>query len=454
MDPSIETHPLLVVDDNEKLRTMLAEFFQDQGIEVSTACDGGEAIDQIHEHPFSVIITDLNMPEKNGLDVLRAAREYSPDTQVIIVTGFGTIEDSVEAMRLGANDFISKPLNLQEIELKVKKALEKGKQELLRTWSGSGMAHIVGGSKHTKQLLKMIRKIGPSTSSVLITGSTGTGKELVAHAVHETSPRFDKPFVTLNCAALAPGILESELFGHEKGSFTGATQKRIGRFEQAHSGTLFLDEVGEIDPSIQVKLLRVIQEGEFERVGGTDTIRVDVRIVAATNRDLREAISCGEFREDFFYRLNVFSLRVEPLCNRRDDIPALVDRFIEHFCAETGSEIDEVDDKVMQIFMDYAWPGNIRELENVMERAVVLAESKRITLDEIPIELIEASSKSEMPQSNNIETSPFIEQTDQLESELIVGALNRFKGNKTKAAEHLGLKRTTLQYKIKKYGLE
>jgi two-component system, NtrC family, response regulator len=313
---------------------------------------------------------------------------------------------------------------------------------------------IIGESKPTKQMLRMIEKIGPTRSSVLITGQSGTGKELVAHALHNASPRAAQPFVALNCAALAPGILESELFGHEKGSFTGAVGQRIGRFEQAHTGTLFLDEVGEIDPGIQTKLLRVLQEGEFERVGGAQTQKVDVRIVAATNRDLREAIAAGQFREDFYYRLNVFSLLIPPLNKRRDDIPFLIDHFLGRFSAETGKEVTAVDDDVMSFFMRYPWPGNVRELENVLERAVVLADTDTVTREELPQDLLYLQEDIEPEPSTAPEGASLVERTDQMESEMIGAALDRFHWNKTKTAEHLGLKRTTLQYKIKKYGLE
>ncbi|MCH7960645.1 MAG: sigma-54-dependent Fis family transcriptional regulator, partial [Candidatus Hydrogenedentes bacterium] len=308
-------------------------------------------------------------------------------------------------------------------------------------------------SVHTQNLLSLIQKIGPSKSSVLITGPTGVGKELVAKALHMASPLHDKPFVALNCAALAPGVLESELFGHEKGAFTGAVARRIGRFERAHGGTLFLDEVGDIDPSVQTKLLRVLQEGQIERVGGMESISVDVRIIAATNRELKQAIAEGSFREDFYYRINVFSILVEPLANRRADIPALVDLFLAQFAPEMDQDAMHIDDAVLEFFMKYTWPGNVRELENVLERATVLAENEMITLNELPPDLIHGWQHSDpvphIPQQDN----GLAQRTVQLEQDLILDALERFRWNKTKAAEHLGLKRTTLQYKIKKYNL-
>ncbi len=444
---------LLVVDDEPGMRQLLEATFKERGLAVTTASNGVEATDLIQQHAFDVIITDLKMPGRDGLAVLKAAKEACVDTEVIVITAYGTIQTAVEAMRLGARDFIAKPFKLAEIELKVAKIL-RGKPPILleditvRPWG------IVGNSAHTQQLLRMVEKIGPSKSSVLITGLSGTGKELVARAIHNASPRRGKPFVALNCAALAPGVLESELFGHEKGAFTGATSRRLGRFERAHTGTLFLDEVGEIDPGIQLKLLRVVEEGTFERVGGNEPIQVDVRLVAATNRDLRESIAEGRFREDFYYRLNVFSIQVEPLCKRPDDIPALVEHFLQKFSRETGKEVTDVDDDVMNFFMRYPWPGNVREIENVIERAVVLAQGSTLTRDVIPPELFFAQEHPQPEPPSLPEDASLGERTDQYERELILAALERFRWNKTKAAEHLGLKRTTLQYKIKKYGLE
>ena len=360
-------------------------------------------------------------------------------------------------MQLGANDFVLKPFRISDLERKVAKLVRKIETEpprTIHTWIHPSVQHLVGTSKQTRQLVKMITRIAPSKSSVLITGPSGVGKELVAKAIHEASPRRDRPFVALNCAALAPGVLESELFGHEKGAFTGATSQRIGRFEKAHTGTLFLDEVGEIDGAIQTKLLRVLQEGEFERVGGMETMKVDCRIVAATNRDLEKAIAENIFREDFYYRLKVFSLHVPPLRERRDDIPALLDHFLHRFSIELNKEVLEIDDDVIGIFLNYPWPGNVRELENVIERAIVLAEGNTVTRDELPPELLQPREAAEPLHPTLDATGSLSEHTDRLESDLIRGALERFHWNKTKAAEHLGLKRTTLQYKVKKYGLE
>ena len=453
MEAQAQQLHMLVADDEAGLREVLEQNFRDRGFRVTAVSNGAKAIQLIERQPFDVIITDLKMPEKDGMAVLRAARATTFDSPVIILTGYATIETAVEAMRLGARDFITKPFKLAEIELKVEKILGDARQPR-RPKPKTGERRMVGDSAATRQLLRMIQKIGPSRSSVLITGPSGTGKELVARAIHDASPRKDRPFVALNCAALAPGVLESELFGHERGAFTGAERQRIGRFEMAHTGTLFLDEVGEIDPNIQTKLLRVLQEGEFERVGGVLPVKVDVRIVAATNRDLREAILAGTFREDFYYRLNVFSLKVEPLRNRADDIPSLIDHFLQRFSREQEKDVAVVDDDVLNFFMHYPWPGNVRELENVLERAVVLAEGNAVSREDIPPEMFFIQDEMEPEEYLAPDTASLAERTDQLESQMIAAALERFHWNKTKAAEHLGLKRTTLQYKIRKYGLE
>jgi len=453
-------HRMLVVDDKANMRHMLETAFEDHGFEIVTASSGDDAVEKLEAEAFDIVITDFNMPGKTGIDVLKAAKTIKADTEVILITAYGSIDLAVEAMRLGAADFVTKPFNISDIERKVDKILRRlrpAQTPQAHTWIHPSVQHWVGVSAHARQLMKMIMRIAPSKSSVLITGPSGVGKELVARAIHEASPRRDRPFVALNCAALAPGILESELFGHERGAFTGATEKRIGRFEKANTGTLFLDEVGEIDPLIQTKLLRVLQENEIERVGGTETMKVDVRILAATNRDLLQAIKDGDFREDFYYRLNVFSLNVLPLRERRDDIPALVDHFLRKFALELNKEVYEVDDDVVITFMHYPWPGNVRELENVMERAVVLAEGPSITREELPAELLQFEESAEAVEGFTPlrdDSGSLIERTDRLESDLIARALEKFRWNKTKAAEHLGLKRTTLQYKIKKYGLE
>ncbi|HOZ48417.1 MAG TPA: sigma-54 dependent transcriptional regulator, partial [Candidatus Hydrogenedentes bacterium] len=434
------SHAILVVDDKPSMRDLLEDVLRKRGLEVNTASNGTEAIAWLGKRHFAVVITDLSMPGEDGMAVLKAAKVIAPDTDVIMVTAYGSIERAVEAMRLGAHDFIAKPFKLAEIELKVTKLLRAKERATDSRGATSREQHLVGASAQTKDIIRMITRIAPGHSSVVITGPSGTGKELVARAIHEASPRRERPFIALNCAALASGVLESELFGHEKGAFTGATARRIGRFEQADTGTLFLDEVGDIDVGIQTKLLRVLQQGEFERVGGMETVRVNVRIVAATNRDLNQAIQNGTFREDFYYRLNVFSLHVPPLRERPDDIPTLIDHFLQIHSEDAGKEVNAIDDQVMEIFMRYPWPGNVRELQNVLERGVILAETSTITIDELPQEML---FHQEIPPPKPLvnDSASLIEKTDRLESELILGALNKFHWNKTKAAEHLGLKR-------------
>ena len=452
-----QTYRMLVADDKDAMRNLLANAFEARDFEVVTAANGEEAVAALKKSFFHVVVTDLNMPGKSGIDVLRAVKAVSADTEVILITAYGSIETAVEAMRLGAYDFITKPFKLSEMERKVDRIIQKVQRsasQSIQTWIHPGVRHFVGSSQHTRELMKLIARVAPTSSSVLITGPSGVGKELVARAIHEASPRRDAPFVALNCAALAPSVLESELFGHEKGAFTGADVQRPGRFERAHTGTLFLDEVGEIDPAIQVKLLRVLQEGEVERVGAVAPISVDVRVVAATNRDLKQALASGQFREDFYYRLNVMAINVEPLCRRRDDIPVLLDHFLHKFSLELGKEVHEVDDDVVSVFLNYPWPGNVRELENVIERAVLLAEGNSVTRAELPPEMLSVQASPFIDEEAEEEDGSLIERTDRLEKEIIRGALDEFHWNKSKAAEHLGLKRTTLQYKIKKYGLE
>ncbi len=450
-----EVRKMLVVDDEPGMRQLLQSAFQERGFDVSVASNGDRAVDRLESGHFDLVITDLKMPGRDGFGVLRAVKGVSADTKVIIITAYGSIEKAVEAMQMGASDFIAKPFKLAEIELKVDKLIRKSNGAAKAEAGDEAPKSIVGESEETREVLRMIDKIGPSKSSVMIIGPSGTGKELVAKAIHDASPRKNKPFIALNCASLAHGILESELFGHEKGAFTGADSQFVGRFERAHGGTLFLDEVGEIDPGIQTKLLRVLQEGEFERVGGATPISVDVRIVAATNRDLRNAIRVGEFREDFFYRLNVFSIALAPLRRRVDDIPVLVDHFLTKFSEETGKEVSEIENDVLNFFLQYPWPGNVRELENVIERAVVLSEEGIITRRDLPPEMYYVpDEEDDGPEPMSSDRRSLVERTDKMEREMIAAALEDFHWNKTKTAKHLGLKRTTLQYKIRKYELE
>lgn len=452
----------LVVDDKRNMRVLLRSVMTDLGFETFDAGSGEEALRLFESRPCDLVITDLAMPGMSGIDLLKAVKNRNADTAVIVITAYGTIQTAVEAMRLGALDFLAKPFKLEEIEARARRVIEQKRAQRGGAPSDAPVG-LIGASEATRRLNWMLQKIAPSKSAVLITGPSGVGKEVFARALHRASPRADKPFIAVNCAALAPGVLESELFGHEKGAFTGAAERRIGRFERAHGGTLLLDEVGEIPPAVQVKLLRVLQEGEFERVGGSETIRVDTRVLAATNRDLKTAIEKGEFREDLYYRLKVFAIEIPPLRQRPDDIPPLVEHFLRDFSREFGKLVDAIDEDVLSIFMRYPWPGNVRELRNVLERAVVLAESSRVTRQDLPPELISESLTAEeeeeaepVPEdpSPDAGASLLLSTRQRIERELILGALERFHWNKTRAAQHLGLKRTTLQYKIRKYNLE
>jgi DNA-binding NtrC family response regulator len=396
---------ILVVDDKETMRNVLHSAFAARGLDVDAAAGGEEAVQKLAATGYDVVVTDLKMPRVDGMQVLREAKRARPETEVIVITAYGTIESAVEAMRLGAFDFVTKPFKLAEIETKVDRLLE-------RRAAGAGCEApsdedwtIVGDSEATRRIVELVHKVGGATSSVLITGESGTGKELVARAIHSCSGRRDGPFVAVNCAALAAGVLESELFGHEKGAFTGAIQTKKGRFEMANGGTLFLDEIGDVDPSIQLKLLRVLELGQFERVGGTETLTSDARIVTATNCDLRARIAHGTFRQDLFYRLNVISIHLPPLRERKADIEQLTQYLMGRVTRSAGREPLEVAPEVIEAFRRYAWPGNIRELENCLERAMVLAEGDTVTLNEIPAEIAGCASAPPQPEeAGNLST--------------------------------------------------
>jgi len=442
---------ILVVDDKENMRNVLHSAFAARGLDVDAAAGGEEAVQKLAATGYDVVVTDLKMPRVDGMQVLREAKRACPETEVIVITAYGTIESAVEAMRLGAFDFVTKPFKLAEIETKVDRLLERRTSEAGSEAPSEEDWTIVGDSEATRRIVELVHKVGGATSSVLITGESGTGKELVARAIHGCSGRRDGPFVAVNCAALAAGVLESELFGHEKGAFTGAIQTKKGRFEMANGGTLFLDEIGDVDPSIQLKLLRVLELGQFERVGGTETLTSDARIVAATNCDLRARIAQGKFRNDLFYRLNVISIHLPPLRERKNDIEQLARYLLGRVTRSAGREPLEISPEVIEAFRRYSWPGNVRELENCLERAMVLAEGDTVTLNEIPAEIAGCASA---PPSQPEPAGKLSAITSEIESEMIRAALDRNRWNKSKVARELGIKRTTLQYKIRKHGLE
>lgn len=384
---------LLIVDDEPNIRRVLTAVFEKAGYRVLTAENGRKALDVVSSEPdVNVMICDLIMPDLNGVEVLKSAKEINPQLSVVMITAHGTIKTAVDAMKLGAFDYITKPFDMDEIKLVVKNAAERSellgenihlKQELKSRYSFEG---IIGSSSKMQEVFKIVERVANSNATVLIRGESGTGKELIARAIHYNSPRAAKPFIAVSCAALPETLLESELFGYEKGAFTGAVGQKAGRFELAHQGTLFLDEVPEISPPVQVKLLRVLQEREFERVGGTKTIKVDVRLIAATNRDLEQLVAEGHFRPDLYYRLQVIQVFLPPLRERTEDIPLLVQHFVEKYNKENGKCVKGVTDETMDLLMKYRWPGNVRELENVIERGVVLADADEdlITPDLLP----------------------------------------------------------------------
>ncbi|MFO0618109.1 MAG: sigma-54 dependent transcriptional regulator [Polyangiaceae bacterium] len=450
--PPPDAPTVLVVDDEPSNLASIEKIFQKDGMRVLTAPDARAALDLLRSHKVEVVLTDLMMPAISGLELLRAVKQVAPDVEVVLMTAYGTVETAVQAMREGAYDFVEKPLKRVTIVKSVRKAAERRsltlenrmlKQEIsaLRTESTASRG-IVGSSPALKRVLDIATHAAPSSATVLILGESGTGKELLARYIHQHSARRAAPFVAVNCSAIPETILEGELFGHERGSFTGAVARRDGRFAKAAGGTLFLDEIGELTPSVQVKLLRVLQEGEFEPVGG-DTVKADVRIVAATNKDLHAEVAGGRFREDLYYRLNVIALTSPPLRTRREDIPLLVDHFLGVYCKKNGRARLEPTREALAMLSDYPWPGNVRELENVIERAVVLSRSSRLGPDDLP-DTIRESEPSEPSQIAFSVGTPL----DEVELRLIRETLRHANGDKSVAAQLLGISTRTIYRKL------
>ncbi len=444
---------VLVADDERNIREGLAEALRLEGYEVVPAADGEEALRTVEEGRIDLIVTDLRMPKVSGNEVLKRVAGSYPGLPVIVLTGHGTIEDAVDSMRMGAFDFITKPVNLDHLSMLIRRALEsreleRQNRELQREIeSQKRISSIIGRSAEMKRIFDLLRRVAPTKASVLVTGESGVGKELIADALHNLSPRADKPFVKVHCAALAESLLESELFGHEKGAFTGAAGRKRGRFELAHEGTLFLDEIGEINQNVQIKILRVLQERKFERVGGEETLEVDVRVIAATNRDLKAEIDKGTFREDLYYRLNVVNIHVPPLRERKDDIPLLAGAFLREFAEENGKSLEGFDPKVRAAFFSYGWPGNVRELRNCVESAVVLARGSLVTLEDLPPGIRDA-------QEDDTVRIPAGSSLAEAEKILIRETLAAQGGNKSRTAEILGIGRKTLYQKLQEYELE
>jgi DNA-binding NtrC family response regulator len=446
--PSIR---LLIVDDDDQLRQTLARRFQRQGLTVTAAAGGEEALAKAAENRWDVALLDLHMPGMSGIELLEKLKECQPELEVLLLTAHGSIETAILAMKRGAYDYLTKPFHLPELEIHIQKASEKvqlARRE--RQWVDqiryeSSRHRLVGSSPALQRVVQLIQKVAPTDATVLVRGASGTGKELVARALHYNSPRRDRPLVTINCAALQETLLESELFGHEKGAFTGALQAKPGLVEVAEGSTLFIDEIAEMAPGLQAKLLRVLENGHFRRVGSTRETHADVRVVAATNKSLEDEIKAGRFREDLFYRLNVVPIEIPPLCERRPDIPELVEHFLT--TRQLGPTRTRIDPDALEALVRYDWPGNVRELANVLERAQILAEDHLITLDDLPENLSETP-----PVPDRISGDP--RHLREVERRHVLAVLEQEKGNKVHAAKALGISRRALYRLIDKYRLE
>jgi DNA-binding NtrC family response regulator len=447
---------ILVVEDEKSQREMLCGFLSKEGHAVKEAENGEQALVSVREGHFDLLLLDYKMPGMNGLEVLEEIKRINPDIDVIMMTAFGTIETAVKAMKAGAVDYITKPVELEELLLHLNRISERRilirENEILRQElrdKGVTADRIISKSPEMENLVNMAGRIASSRTTVLIQGESGTGKELLARLIHNLSPRSERPMITVNCGAIPETLLEAELFGHEKGAFTGAAGRRIGRFEDADGSTLFLDEVGELSPPVQVKLLRFLQEREFQRLGGNQTIRADVRVISATNRDLESKVREGAFREDLYYRLNVVVMSIPPLRERKADISPLVDYFLKRYARENGKDIDGLSHEARDLVLKYDYPGNVRELENIIERAVVISRGRILTVEDLPFR-----SRPTLPEVKKQGNHMMKASIEALEHRLIGEAMQEAQGNQTRAAELLGISERMLRYKLKKYGLK
>ena len=435
---------ILVVDDEQNIRRMLNRVLSSEGFIVKEAINGLEALKRLEEEDYSLVLLDLKMPGLNGIETLKKIRESDINLPIIMISAYGSISEAVEAMKLGALDYLIKPFDIEELKIIVERAIKQYELKVENIYYREeeekrfNFDEIIGKSKAIKRVLEMVKSVSVTPATVLITGESGTGKELIARAIHKNSPGNKNPFVMVNCVAFSSHLLESELFGHEKGAFTGAISKRIGRFEMANGGTIFLDEIGEVDPVIQTKLLRFLQEKEFERVGSSKSIKVDVRILSATNLDLKKKAEENNFRQDLYYRLNVFNIEVPPLRERKEDIPLLVEHFIHKYNKILNKKVEEISPQAMELLLNYDYPGNIRELENILERSMIMA--KNNIMDETYFAFIN--------KENFLEKKGTLKE---VEKELIIKYLIQNKSNRTKTAELLGISRRNLQNKIKEY---
>jgi DNA-binding NtrC family response regulator len=451
---------ILLIDDSLEILESLSNFLRTEGFYVDTASDGTIGIDKIENNFYDLILTDLKMPGADGMTVLKYVREYSPESICIILTGFGTIKSAVEAIKMGAFDYLTKPLKMEEMLVSIQRALEyrnlkrdnlQLRNQLKRKYQ---FKNIIGDSPPMQKIFEVIEKVADTDSTILIHGESGTGKELIAKAIHHNSSRREGPFIPVNCAAIPSGLLESELFGHEKGAFTNAIRTRIGRFELANGGTLFLDEIGDMDIQMQSKLLRVLQEREFERIGGIKPIKIDIRVIAATHQDLKQAVIDKKFREDLYYRLNVIPIEVPPLRERKSDIPLLVNHFIHKFRKNKKKEVDGITDEALKKLMEYDWPGNVRELENTIERMVILTNQKILNVEDLPEKILFSLSKDSFGRFEIPEGGISLEEAlSEFEKKLILQALTKTGWIKNKAAQLLHINRTTLIEKIKRQNI-
>ncbi|MBI3107440.1 MAG: sigma-54-dependent Fis family transcriptional regulator [Candidatus Rokubacteria bacterium] len=447
-----EPFRILVVDDEPAQRELVSGFLRKRGFEVDEAAGGQAALARFTQEPFDLVLTDQRMPDLSGLDLLQRLRAVTPEAAVIVMTAYGTIETAVGAIKAGATDYLSKPINLDELLHRIERVRERQRLlgENLELRAALEERHrvegIIGDSGRMQEVLSLVRRVAGSDATVLIRGESGTGKELIARAIHHASPRAAGPLVAVNCAALPEGLLESELFGHEKGAFTGAAASRKGRFELADGGSIFLDEIGDLPLHLQVKLLRVLQERQFERVGGTRTIPVNVRVLAATHRNLEALVREGRFRDDLYYRINVVTLLLPPLRERREDLPPLIEHFLTRFAGKNGKTIRGLTREARDALLRYDYPGNVRELENLIERAVVLTRDEVIGKSDLPLSLDEQGPEGEAP-------AGLVAAVEGLERRMIRDALSRAGGVQTRAAELLGISERVLRYKLRKYGL-
>ncbi len=455
---------ILVVDDEESIREFFEIMLRREGYEVVTAGNGKQALDLLKSQGMDLVISDIQMPEMSGMELLTKVKDIDPETVVVMITAFGSTETAVEAMKLGAYDYIQKPFKIDEVKIIIRQALEKRTLKLenvqLKKELGTKYAfdNIIGGAPPMLRIYEMVKRVANTKSSVLITGESGTGKELIARAIHYNGPLKDKPFVTVNCGAIPENLMESEMFGHKKGSFTGAIADKKGLFEVANAGTIFLDELGELPLSMQVKLLRVIQEGTFKRVGATDDINVDVRVISATNKNLDTEVKTGRFREDLFYRMNVIQIHCPPLRERKEDIPMLASHFLDKFSKALGIHVKKVSDAAMDVIKRYHYPGNVRELENIVERTVALEPGQTILPESLPRHLLETHQPAGQLDANKIEIDDqkgidLEKLVADFERTLLTKALQQTGGVKKKAAKLLSISFRSMRYRVDKYGL-